>query len=433
MDRVFRSADDDTLIGLVKSAKGRLVFIAPALTKSVASAVADRMADLGTLSMTVILDADPEVYRLGYGDVEALDIIRKASIDAQFDLREQQGIRIAIVMSDDQTLIYSPVPRNIEAGSKTDEKPNAVFLTAGKIEAVAEAAGAGMPTADPAEPVVVPEIGTVALIPERIEETKKDLDTNQPQDFDVSRKLRMFSSQVEYVELSVTNYRLSTGKVKLPKEFGMANDKKLRDQISAQMTSPFKVIGPQTINLTDEEDSEEGEVDEQQLAAERKEIEDTFTYVVPKKGRIILKTDKETFKKQIAAFKNLVARYQDAMKAAVQKGEEAFEELLVAEFLERWKENPPGNLKRRYGNPTEEQITSAIKDQARRLFADTVEFRPPEVSLNFKGITYEDMNDPEFRDTLHKAMARTGISQDVIAKLFETGTVAASAKSFKAS
>lgn len=98
-----------------------MVVIAPALTKPVASAVADRMADLGTLSMTVILDADPEVYRLGYGDVEALDIIRKASIVAQFDLREQPGVRIAIVMSDDQTLIYSPVPRNIEAGSKTDE------------------------------------------------------------------------------------------------------------------------------------------------------------------------------------------------------------------------------------------------------------------------------------------------------------------------
>ena len=65
----------------------------------------------------------------------------------------------------------------------------------------------------------------------------------------MSRKLRMFSSQVEYVELSVTNYRLSTGKIKLPQEFGMANDKKLRDQISAQMTSPFKVIGPQTIKL----------------------------------------------------------------------------------------------------------------------------------------------------------------------------------------
>ena len=121
------------------------------------------------------------------------------------------------------------------------------------------------------------------------------------------------------------------------------------------------------------------------------------------------------------------------MKEAVQKGEEAFEVLLVAEFLERWKANPPGNLKRRYGNPTDEQITSAIKDQARRLFANTVEFRPPEVTLNFKGITYEDMNDPGFRDTLHKAMARTGISQEVLAKLFETGTVAASAKSFKAS
>ena len=75
MERVFRSADDDTLIGLVKSAKGRLVVIAPALTKPVASAVADRIADLGTLSMTVILDADPEVYRLGYPDLDARMIL----------------------------------------------------------------------------------------------------------------------------------------------------------------------------------------------------------------------------------------------------------------------------------------------------------------------------------------------------------------------
>jgi hypothetical protein len=49
------------------------------LTKPVADAVSRRLDDLGQLSATVILDADPEVYRLGFGDQEALDAIRAAS------------------------------------------------------------------------------------------------------------------------------------------------------------------------------------------------------------------------------------------------------------------------------------------------------------------------------------------------------------------
>jgi hypothetical protein len=66
--RTFAVASDDALIELLSSARSRLVVIAPALTKPVADAVARRFNELGQLSVTVILDADPEVYRLGFGD-----------------------------------------------------------------------------------------------------------------------------------------------------------------------------------------------------------------------------------------------------------------------------------------------------------------------------------------------------------------------------
>ena len=82
MSRTFTTATDDSLIALIAGAQNRLAVIAPGLTTPVARALAARMKELPTLSLTVILDADAEVYRMGYGDAEALGIIRETSINA---------------------------------------------------------------------------------------------------------------------------------------------------------------------------------------------------------------------------------------------------------------------------------------------------------------------------------------------------------------
>ena len=117
--RIFAVASDEALVDLIASARMRLVVIAPALTKPVADALSRRLNDLGQLSVTVILDADPEVYRLGFGDEQALNTIRAASATNLFDLREQPGVRIGVVISDATTMVYSPISKNIEAGSTT--------------------------------------------------------------------------------------------------------------------------------------------------------------------------------------------------------------------------------------------------------------------------------------------------------------------------
>jgi hypothetical protein len=139
--RAFTVASDAALIELIRKAKSRLAVISPALTKQVADALVARFGEQDRLYLTVVLDADPEVYRLGYGDPEALEIIRTASVEAQFPLREQQGVRIGVVISDETTMIFAPVSRNIEAGSTTEEKPNAVLLRGPATERLAQATG----------------------------------------------------------------------------------------------------------------------------------------------------------------------------------------------------------------------------------------------------------------------------------------------------
>jgi len=92
----------------------------PALSQAVAEALVGRVADLRGLSLTVILDADPQAYRIGYGEVIALEVLCNAAAAASFRLRLrlrlQPGVRIGLVVSDDQTLVYAPVSASIEAG-----------------------------------------------------------------------------------------------------------------------------------------------------------------------------------------------------------------------------------------------------------------------------------------------------------------------------
>jgi hypothetical protein len=137
LERTFAVASDASLVELIQRASRRLVVVSPALTDPVAAALADRLSDLDQLAITVVLDADPEVYRLGYGTPSALDKVRQASKQSLFDLRVQPGVRIGVVISDDVTMLFAPVPMLIEAGSTTIDKPNAI------IESVADATGAG--------------------------------------------------------------------------------------------------------------------------------------------------------------------------------------------------------------------------------------------------------------------------------------------------
>jgi hypothetical protein len=64
-DRTFAVASEQSLVELIKRAHKRLVVVSPALTDQVAGALAARLPQLGDLTITVIVDADPEVYRLG--------------------------------------------------------------------------------------------------------------------------------------------------------------------------------------------------------------------------------------------------------------------------------------------------------------------------------------------------------------------------------
>lgn len=426
MPSTFTSASDDQIISLVSQAQRRLVVIAPALSAKAAEAIAARMKDLPGLSLSIIIDADPEVYRMGYGEVEALEIIRSAAARASFRLREQPGVRIGVIVSDDATLIYSPVSQNIEAGSTTDDKPNALLLTGAVADTLSEKAG--VPADE--EDIPEPEIGRESLSVERVEKAQEDLKQNPPLPVDLTRKLNVFITRVQYVELEARGYQLSRRRAELPKEFvGMASDD-LKERVTGRIRTPLDGIGKLSVDIEVGGKKETLSVDEKFLQRERQEIEKALTHVLPKRGRVILRQDRASFDYQIERFTAIVTEYQTALASELENARDQFRQSFVDEFLDRWKAQPPSYYARRLEPPSEAHLRADIQLQADLLFDKIVKLDGPDINVIYKDIAIEDLDDANFMTALYDVMEKGGVPKAELDRLFEKGEAAAGQNSF---
>lgn len=387
------------------------------------------MTNLPDLALTVILDADPEVYRMGYGDTEALTIIRDASKDAHFDLREQPGVRIGVIISDERTMIYAPVSRNVEAGSTSAERPNAIVLGGPATEAVAVASGTTPPSetnqvGSKAGSPPAHEIGHQALNPVKVEKMEADLKANPPRPFDLTRRLTVFVSEVQFVELRLTNAVLSSRKIRLQPHFLKFEDAGLRRDIESTLKIPVDLSSKLEATFESYRGPETLKISETDLKRERDAIERTFFYDWKGRGKVILRKDKEQFKKELDRLLKMTKAYQAALRGQFETKQREFRETMVKEFLEFWKASPPENLRRR-NRIDEAACKQNIENAANEMFDKAVTLGAPEAKDIYKDISIEDLKDEELMASLRKLMEDAGVDAETVRKLFQSGDAAA--------
>ena len=420
MSRTFTAATDDSLIALIEGARDRLAIIAPGLTTPVAKALAARMRELPDLLLTVILDADAEVYRMGYGDVEALEIIRETRRKQMFDLREQPGVRIGVVVSDNRTMVYAPVSRNVEAGSTTEEKPNAIMLHADATEKLAEATGAAEGER---------EVGVTGMEPARVAEMAADLKTNPPHPFDLTRKLRVFVTEVQFIELRVLNATFGSRKIKLPMSFQKFEDEALRRNIASSLKTPIDLDTELDISIKSYRGDEMLKVNEAIIKRERDKIEHAFFHDWKGRGKVILRKDKEQFTNEKDRLVKIITEYRKEMKTKFENSKKEFREQLVREFLGLWQASPPDRLKRR-GQIDDQFLREDIESAADSMFEKAVALGTTEAKVVYKDISIEDLKDEKLMNGLRRLMENAGVDQATIRRLFQSGDVVAARDAF---
>jgi uncharacterized repeat protein (TIGR03803 family) len=188
------SLPDIELEAQIRCARRRLVVIAPGLSESVARAIVDQWPTLGPNAVQVVLDPDPEVCRLGLGDLAALKMLHDTAERIGGRIHQQQGLRVGVVVTDETTTVYSPTPRLIEAGGKPGERQNALRFDTPILSPESTATDSELRSID---------LHTKPMTHADVQKTTQDLDANPPVKFDLARKVRVFNARFEFVEFEL--------------------------------------------------------------------------------------------------------------------------------------------------------------------------------------------------------------------------------------
>jgi hypothetical protein len=413
--RIFSVATDDTLCALIRQARDKLVLIAPGITRPVALALGDRLTD-SRLAVTVILDNDPEVYRLGFGTPEGLAALKEQLDANHLELRCQPGIRIGVLVADDKTLIFSPTPQLLEAGSTSPSKPNAVFLEGSIAKTLSEAAGASENTR-PSDS----EIGQRALTPQDVEAIKKNVMENPPAPFDLTQKARVFSSRLQYVEFTVEKYQLTRQTVPIPAYLmGLAGD--MQDRWHNNLRVMDMQSTTVNLNIMDATgNTKEVSVGQKYLDDERKKIEKKFLIPVVGFGSVMFKNKQKCFESATDDFCELLNRYFERLEQQLDDSLWKVVLSVVERLLPSVKANPPEQYKR-HGDPSGADLEEFLQKDIADAISVKRLLKEPKIKRIYKEIAYQSVMSDDFQKHLRAAFRRAMVPASSIEDMFRVST-----------
>lgn len=398
----FQEVNDSALIDLLNKACRRIVFIAPGVHKPVAEALGKRFEKLSEINITVVIDPDEDVYRIGYGDAEGLELLSEYAQQQGFALMSQPGLRVGVLLVDDFTLVWSPTPRSVESApsgkfSEVDRAPNGLLLGVNPGEQLAHAVCAAGTNTLPLNA----EIGLDVVTKERVEKTLDDLAKNPPIPVDLARITRVFSTKLQFVEFTVKGAKFSKQELRISDDYMNAD---IQGELKGLIASKLRAFGefyeeeievPVFFNGEEVFDSKQNrlkeKVSEASLQRRRNDIEKRYLFTIPGFGRLVAKDDKPEFDKMVNAYRTQLESHSEGIRARMNEQTGKIVTDAIALISER---------AARTGVEFDvESLRAEIKEGLLRTQDEA-----PIVKLLFKDVTYEQTKNPEFRAKVEKAL-----------------------------
>ncbi len=387
-------ADDAKLVAMIERAEERVLLLSPGVSDTVAEAIERAWERLGPDAVTVILDVDPEVFRLGFGTLEAVERLRSAAAAAGTMVHHQPGVRIGLLVCDSQTLVFSPPPLLVEAGSTQPQRPNAIEL--GPVPArVARDLGLG------ASPDAQRVVGLDPVRGDQIEQVKADLAAAPPAKFDLARQVRVFTSRFQFVEFSMVGCALSRNRVAIPASLvGLARTANVERQFHAQ----FDLLHKCAVAVKSTRHS--GLITEATLKEMRRDIERRFLVPLTGYGMILLRANRQRFEAAVDELRDEVKTFAEGASEQIDKLIATSSAVVTAALLPAVIRNPPDHYRKLCGpRPSNDYLAGRLREDIDTAFGTAKALTDKmEVKLIFKDLTYESLNDPKFHEIARRAM-----------------------------
>lgn len=127
-DTFFCHLSSSRIVEIIDNAKGPITYAGPGVQLKPAQAMAKAAKRLGPEMLTVWIDFDERVMRMGYGDIEAIKLLREAGIT----VRHAPSLRSALIIADGKGYTFTPTPLYLEA-EPDNEVRNALRLSRNQI------------------------------------------------------------------------------------------------------------------------------------------------------------------------------------------------------------------------------------------------------------------------------------------------------------
>ena len=397
-DALFCSLTPLRIAESVRKAQQAVCYAGPGIQLDLAQAMVEVAGRLGQEMLTVSLDFDDRVMRMGYGNVDAVQLL----LDAGIAVQSSPGLRTALVVVDNEGYIFTPTALYLEAEPSDGAASNAVRMSG---EQVAQAlarlspaaktiaiAQAKTPEAKQRIEVLTVDVVSAPITPEKLAEVAASLKEAPPVRFDLARQVRVFEPYLQYVELSLTGAAIQRHRMAIPEKIQKLGGSK---ELENRLRTTFELI-------------EKGsKLSSKPLEDALNEIRKNFTPSLGKDhGRVVLKAAKPHLVARLNEFRIKLEVHQKAVAEDLQKHLDTSREQIVAYYLPRVIEAKPDALlgQSQNGEVSEAAAKRWLNGELDKVFprAETL-IQEMKLEERYKDVTFETLNRRDFLESVKDA------------------------------
>jgi hypothetical protein len=397
-DQFFTQIDSADLSYLIDNAQESVILAMPGIQAEVATSLMKASHRLGKEMVIVCLDVNEQAMRLGYGDIQAVELLRENNIVIQ----HIDHLRFALIIADSEGYSFSPTALYLESEATSTLGFNAIKLTAEQVkEAMVRLSPAAKAIAviscnDDGErkklEKLIPCIPNNPIDDNAIKSISKSLTETPPVEFDVSRQVRVYNAYLQYVEVHMTGAAIQRQKIAMPRKLEAIAT--ADTDLEGRFKTSFDLL------------AKDNQLSSKALEKELKSIRDQFTASLGKdKGRVILHRNKDRFITKMAKLVERLEEHSLNVKDKLQESINDSKNAIAKIYVPALKENLTEDITIIVGNPpTEATLHNFVLDELHTVFpsADAI-IKKMEIRYEFKDLTYETLNNKEFLDNVKKA------------------------------
>ena len=390
-DPLFRSLNSIKIAELIRSAQRSVCFAAPGILREPANAMAEVAARIGPELVTVCLDFDEKVMRMGFGEMEAVNALR----DANIEVRTVHGMRTGFVVVDGEGYIFTPTALYLEADDRPTSAPNAMRLSReqatealARLSPVAKAIAVALAETEKERDRIrqqAVEVSSAPVTDKKIMEVETRLTDAPPVQFDIARQVRVFNAYLQYVEISLSGAAIQRHRLTIPPGVLNLGDS---EELQGRLRTTFEVV------------EKSSKLSSKALEDELNRIRKDLTRPLGNgHGRVVLKSVKPLLDERLEQFKKDLEQHREQVREKLHETLDESRKQIVEYYLPRILESPPDALRGQIprAKPTREDARRWLHRELAKVFPKVEALvQNMQVTVRYKDITFETLNHGNF-------------------------------------